>query len=235
MGSRRAGKTNPAKPRKPSTHAAGARTSKCGRKDKEVMKEGKTEPMGTKPTRKRKALRGPDLLHIAEPLRPLAVPCDGLVLDPANARKHGAPNLEAIKRSLAVYGQRKPIVANRRTKTVIAGNGTLEAARALGRTRIAVVFTDDDPMTAAGFAIADNRTAELAEWDAEALDRVLREVQVEDERLRQMFADLAEAEGVAAGDGDEPSAPEDFPEVDENVPTEHQCPKCGYRWSGGAA
>ena len=50
-----------------------------------------------------------------------------------------------------------------------------------------------------------------------------------------MFADLAEAEGVAARDADEPSAPEDFPEVDENVPTEHQCPKCGYRWSGGAA
>ncbi|HVS39974.1 MAG TPA: ParB N-terminal domain-containing protein [Gemmataceae bacterium] len=191
--------------------------------------------MSTNPTRKRKAPPRPDLSHIAEPLRPLAEPCDGLILDPANARKHAAPNLEAIKGSLTVYGQRKPIVANRRTRTVIAGNGTLEAARALGWTHIAVVFTDDDPMTAAGFAIADNRTAELAEWDAEALGRLLQEVQVEDERLQQMFADLAEAEGVAPGDGEQPSAPEDFPEVDENVPTEHECPKCGYRWSGGAA
>ena len=191
--------------------------------------------MSSKTSRKQKSSPRPDLSHIAEPLRPLAVPCDGLVLDPANARKHGAPNLEAIQGSLTVYGQRKPIVANRRTRTVIAGNGTLEAARALGWTHIAVVFTDDDPVTAAGFAIADNRTAELAEWDAEALDRLLREVQVEDERLQRMFADLAEAEGVAARDADQPSAPEDFPEVDENVPTEHQCPKCGYRWSGGAA
>lgn len=189
----------------------------------------------SKPTRKPKSSPRPELSHIAEPLRPLAVPCDGLVLDPANVRKHGAPNLEAIKGSLAVYGQRKPIVANRRTQTVIAGNGTLEAARALGWTQIAVVFTDDDPMTAAGFSIADNRTAELAEWDGEALDRLLREVQVEDERLQQMFADLVGAESVAAGEGEDPSAPEDFPEVDENIPTEHQCPKCGYRWSGGAA
>jgi ParB-like chromosome segregation protein Spo0J len=176
-----------------------------------------------------------NLSQIAEALRPLAVPCDGLVLDPANARKHGASNLEAIKGSLTVYGQRKPIVANRRSGTVIAGNGTLEAARALGWTHIAVVFTDDDPVTAVGFAIADNRTAELAEWDADALDRLLAEVRVDDERLRQMFDDLAEAEGTAARDAGEASAPEDFPEVDENVPTEYQCPKCGYRWSGGAA
>jgi ParB-like chromosome segregation protein Spo0J len=188
-----------------------------------------------KETRKRKAPRETDLSHIAEPLRPLAVPCEGIFLDPANARKHGAPNLEAIQGSLTVYGQRKPIVANRRTKTVIAGNGTLDGARALGWTHIAVVFTDDDPVTAAGYSIADNRTAELAEWDAEALGRLLQEVQVEDERLRQMFADLAEAEGTAAADCNEPSAPEDFPEVDENVPTDHECPKCGYRWSGGTA
>jgi ParB-like chromosome segregation protein Spo0J len=157
------------------------------------------------------------------------------MLDPSNARKHGGPNLAAIQGSLAVYGQRKPIVANRRTKAVIAGNGTLEAARALGWTHIAVVFTDDDPVTAAGFAIADNRTAELAEWDGEALDRLLREVQVEDERLRQMFADLAEAEGVAAHEAESPTPPGDFPEVNERVPTEHRCPKCGYCWSGGAA
>lgn len=206
-----------------------------GGKDKDLMKEGKAESMGATPKRKRKPTRRPDLSHIAAPLRPLIVPCGGLVLDPANARKHGAPNLEAIKGSLAAYGQRKPLVVNRRTRTVIAGNGTLEAARALGWTHVAVVFTDDDPVTAAGFAIADNRTAELAEWDAEALGRLLQEVQVEDERLRRMFADLAEAEGVARGDVDEPSAPEEFPEVDENVPTEHECPKCGYRWSGGAA
>ena len=31
----------------------------------------------------------------------------------------------------------------------------------------------------------------------------------------------------------QPDAPEEFPEVDENIETEHQCPKCGYQWSGG--
>jgi hypothetical protein len=31
----------------------------------------------------------------------------------------------------------------------------------------------------------------------------------------------------------QPDAPDDFPAVDENIETEHQCPKCGYQWSGG--
>jgi ParB-like chromosome segregation protein Spo0J len=177
----------------------------------------------------------PDLGHIAEPLRPLAVHCDSLTLDPTNARKHSEPNLDAIKGSLATYGQRKPIVARSDTRTVIAGNGTLQAARDLGWSHLAVVFTDDDPMTAVGFAIADNRTAELAGWDREALDRLLGEVRVEDERLQQMFDELLEAEGSLARDAEAPSLPEEFPEVGEDIETEHCCPKCGYRWSGSPA
>ena len=30
----------------------------------------------------------------------------------------------------------------------------------------------------------------------------------------------------------EPTPPADFPTADENLPTEFQCPKCSYRWSG---
>ena len=177
----------------------------------------------------------PDLSHIAEPLRSLAVPCDSLVLDPANTRKHGETNLDAIKGSLATYGQRKPVVARGDTRTVIAGNGTLQAARDLGWNHLAVVFTDDDPLTAAGFSIADNRTAELAEWDAEALDRLLSEIRVEDEHLQRMFDDLAEAERALATDAGIPEPPNDFTEVGEDIDTEHCCPKCGYKWSGSPA
>jgi len=34
-------------------------------------------------------------------------------------------------------------------------------------------------------------------------------------------------------DGWMKESPEDFKEVDENIETEHTCPKCGYQWSGG--
>jgi len=134
----------------------------------------------------------PDLSHIAENLRSLAVPIDSIDVDPANARKHGEENISAIRASLRVYGQRKPIVVNRRTNTVEAGSGSLVAARELGWSHIAAVFVDDDSMTAAGFAISDNRTAELAEWDQAALEATLRSLVVDDEELKKMIDDMAE-------------------------------------------
>jgi DNA modification methylase len=110
---------------------------------------------------------------IVEALRPLAVSIDSLHHDAANARRHGERNLDAIRASLAQFGQRKPIVVQRDGMIVRAGNGTLEAARALGWSEIAAVVIDEDGTTAAQFAIADNRTAELAEWDNETLATLL--------------------------------------------------------------
>jgi len=57
---------------------------------------------------------------------------------------------------------------------VVAGNGTLEAAKSLGWTEIAAVTTNLQGAEARGFAIADNRTAELAEWDVVRLSEELQ-------------------------------------------------------------
>ena len=91
-----------------------------------------------------------------------------LVSDPSNARRHGKRILEAIKASLLKFGLQKPLVVDRKG-VVVAGNGTLEAARALGWTEIDVVRTGLNGVEVAAYAIADNRSAELAEWDFEAL------------------------------------------------------------------
>ena len=88
--------------------------------------------------------------------------------DPANARKHDDKNLEAIKASLRRFGQQKPIVVDS-SNVVRAGNGTLAAATALGWDSINVVQTDLQGSEATAYAIADNRTAELADWDESVL------------------------------------------------------------------
>jgi ParB-like chromosome segregation protein Spo0J len=111
--------------------------------------------------------------HIAEDLRKLAVAVADLNPDPSNARRHGERNLDAIKASLAAFGQRKPLVVQREGMIVRAGNGTLAAAQALGWDHIAAVVIDEDSAQAVQFAIADNRTAELAEWDNETLASLL--------------------------------------------------------------
>ena len=100
------------------------------------------------------------------------VPLDSLCQDPANARLHSPRNLDAIKGSLARFGQQKPIVVDEHN-VVRAGNGTLLAAQALGWEEISVVRSQLDGADLTAYAIADNRTAELAEWDQEILARTL--------------------------------------------------------------
>jgi hypothetical protein len=155
-----------------------------------------------------------ELSHIAEQLRPLAVNVGDLVLDPANARKHPEENLEAIKGSLSVYGQRKPIVVNKRTNAIEAGNGTFVAARDLGWEWIAAVYVDDDPTTAAGFSISDNRSAEIATWDKDALEKLLQVVRTDDERLQKMLSGLADEHGLQFGTPPSDPAEDPGPEVD---------------------
>jgi DNA modification methylase len=155
------------------------------------------------------------LSHIAESLRPLAVPVTEIQLDPANARLHDERNLDAIKASLAAFGQRKPVVINRRTGYLEAGNGTLQAALSLGWNHLAVVYVDDDPSAAAGFSIADNQSATLATWDKDKLASLLELTDEDDERLSAMLADLRAEAGLEPRDGlvdaDEVPLPPDEP------------------------
>ena len=114
--------------------------------------------------------------NVAEAIASLKVPIDSVSLDPRNARKHTEPNLEAIKRSLTGFGQRKPIVVNRKTKHIEAGNGLWAAAKALGWTEIAVAFVDDSPDDAKAFGLMDNQSALLAEWDLPTLKDLLQDL-----------------------------------------------------------
>ena len=108
------------------------------------------------------------------------VSIDSLSFDSTNARRHDAKNLRAIEGSLRKFGQRKPIVVSG-ANVVVAGNGTLEAAKNLGWSMIDVVRTPFDwtPEMVKAYALADNRTAELAEWDAKVLADQLVELDAE--------------------------------------------------------
>jgi hypothetical protein len=104
------------------------------------------------------------------------VKCDSLKYDPANARQHSDRNIDTIQKSLTQFGQRKPIVVWK--DTVIAGNGTLRAAISLGWTDVEITRVPDDwskdQITA--YAVADNRTSDLASWDEEVLLEILAEL-----------------------------------------------------------
>jgi DNA modification methylase len=101
-----------------------------------------------------------------------------LTPDPQNARQHDEKNLKAIQGSLKEFGQRKPIVITE-AGVIVAGNGTVEAAKRLGWLEIQAVRVPADwtPEQTKAFALADNQTAELASWSPEVLASQLVELE----------------------------------------------------------
>lgn len=148
--------------------------------------------------------------YIAPDLRPLAVAVGGLRPAERNARQHDAErDIPVLMESLRRFGQRKPVVARRDTREVIAGNGTLQAAVRLGWTHIAVSWFHGTDEEAQAYAIADNRTAELSAWNWEELAAQLADLREADAELpgalgwsEEMLAPLLAAEWTApARDG----------------------------------
>jgi DNA modification methylase len=118
-------------------------------------------------------------------------------------------DVAAIKRSLEVNGQYRPIVVNRRTTEVLAGNHTWLAARELEWPEIAATFVDVDEEEAARIVLADNRTAELGGYDDTELAALLASLPGlegsgwQDRELERLLARI-EKDGVDAARDTEP-------------------------------
>jgi ParB-like chromosome segregation protein Spo0J len=127
-----------------------------------------------------------------------------LSFDPANARKHGERNLAAITASLRRFGQQTPIVIDK-SNVVRKGNGTLQAAIAMGWDSIDCIRTELTSSDAIAYAIADNRTSELAEWDDDVLAAQLNGLLADDPDLLDAAGfdedELAELLGDLDDDG----------------------------------
>lgn len=117
--------------------------------------------------------------------------------DPKNARLHNERNLNAVKHSLSAYGWRGLVVARRSDRRIVAGHARIAAAKALGWTQAPVLFVEDDDQRATAFAIADNRTGELASWDNGFLQEAMAELEADE--LNDLGFSLEEFEQVSVG------------------------------------
>jgi ParB-like chromosome segregation protein Spo0J len=82
----------------------------------------------------------------------------------------------AISESLAEFGQFRPIVVNRQDKSILVGNHTWAAAKALGWKQIGVTWVDVSREQALQIALVDNRSADLSSYDDQMLAALLVEV-----------------------------------------------------------
>jgi hypothetical protein len=110
---------------------------------------------------------------IRNELSDLVVPINELKNHPRNVRQG---DVGAISESLKDNGQYRPIVVQKSTGYVLAGNHTLKAAKALGWKEIAATYVDCDDDRALRILLADNRTNDLATYDDNALADLLKEL-----------------------------------------------------------
>ena len=163
------------------------------------------------------------------------VAIEKLVPNPRNPNQHPQSQIAILAKVIAHQGWRSPIVVSSRSGFIVAGHGRYEAAKALGLSQVPVDY-QDFPTDADEYAhlVADNRIAELSEADEAGLREILGELKASDFDMELSGFDAGALEKALAG-LEEPEAPPEFPEADEDIPTEFQCPKCQYRWSGKAA
>ena len=123
-----------------------------------------------------------ELQHLHPAIRCFAVRTDSLKRDPENARRHGERNLLSTANSLRRFGQQASgvILFDPASRTIKVGSGRHEVATdakwGLNWPWIAAAPSNLSVAELKAMAIADNRTAELADWDADTLERQLAEL-----------------------------------------------------------
>ena len=85
-------------------------------------------------------------------------------------------NVKELVESLKANGQYKPIVVQKSTNSILAGNHLWKAAKELGWTEIDVVVVDVDDAQAKKIVVADNRLADMGTYDEQALLDLLGEI-----------------------------------------------------------
>lgn len=104
---------------------------------------------------------------------------DKLKLNPKNPRKNDGA-VDTVIKSIEKYGFKNPLIADSNL-VVYCGNTRLKAAKKLGLKEVPVIIADDlTTEQIREYAIIDNKSSEIAEWDFELLNAELADLDLND-------------------------------------------------------
>jgi hypothetical protein len=177
------------------------------------------------------------------------VSLDDVLRAPRNPKNH---NAEVIAASMARFGVVEHPAMDERTGRLVAGHGRLEdwerrrdagedppdgiMVNEAGAWMVPVTrgWSSRSDADAEAYLIVSNQSTILGGWEERELADILHDLK--DEGLLDLTGfdedglDNLDRKNIDA------DAPEDFPSFDsETISTEHQCPACGYQWSGSSA
>ena len=134
--------------------------------------------------------------------------------NPRKDLKPGDPEYEKLKKSIEHFGYVEPVIVNDRTGLVVGGHQRVKVLKDLGYTDIEVVHVDLDDANEKALNIALNKIS--GDWDAEKLEDLLREINV-DTDLDVMLTgfDASELDTLFNGSLEEQLEDDDSEQVDD--------------------
>lgn len=155
-----------------------------------------------------------------------------LVEHPSNFRQHSDEQKQVfgeIVKEVGFYGT-PHVFLNRKGKyQLIDGHMRREyLIEEFGEdTEIEVNLTDLTADEALVALVSHDAIGGMAGNDPEKIAKLMDDLEDAEAGVGRMLDELAAKVGLSDGE-----APDEFPEVDEDIKTDHECPDCGYCWSG---
>lgn len=140
-------------------------------------------------------------------------------------------DVAAIVVSLKDFDQYRPIVVQRSTMFIIAGNHTYFGALELGWKKMLVNFVNCDDDVALQILLVDNNIARKARMDDGQLAKVLAHLS-ERGKLAPTSYNSEDLNGLLFRLN--ATAPTDFAELNPDRDFEHRCPRCGFEFGDRA-
>ncbi|MBO7715700.1 MAG: ParB N-terminal domain-containing protein [Methanobrevibacter sp.] len=120
--------------------------------------------------------------------------------------------VEAVANSISDFGFKNPVIIDK-NNVLVAGHTRVKAAKKLGLTKVPCIIADDlDEDQIKAFRIADNSSAQVAEWDMEKLMAELQDIDLDmsqfglDEQLNEIADMIIGKKEVEEDDFDVDSA-----------------------------
>lgn len=151
---------------------------------------------------------------------------------PMNPKHHPPAQLAMLAELIRKYGPDQDIVIDGDEDYILKGHGRHKAAIIAGLKEFPCVIrfglSDADKKA---MRIQDNQVALLGGWDPELIRAEVMELKSMDFDVGLLgFGNTQLVEFTTT-----PLPPSQFPSVGSDIQTEHECPKCHYRWSGSSA
>jgi len=124
--------------------------------------------------------------------------------------------VESVSKSIAEFGFNSPILCDENYR-ILAGHTRWKAAKKMGLETVPIIVLELTETQKNAFAVADNKTAEIAKWDLPELSCLLEDLKIEEFNLDILGFDFSELDDLLGVTDIALAKMEDSPDQEETV------------------